>query len=620
MTDKKRIGRQGAKQKKIQKNLYDLICSRHYRPMRAKDIAVLLDVPKAGRKDMLLALDVLEAEKKIEVNSRGCYQKRINRNRLNISAGQEKGTARDADMTNGVHEHRKESGRETVTSAQLITESLTEMGIVQEFPRKVLDQADRCPDGPIDGDFYGRSDLRTQLCITIDGDDSRDFDDAVSLTREGSGYILGVHIADVTNYVQDGSALDREALRRGTSVYLPDRVIPMLPEKLSNGTCSLNEGEDRLTLSCIMKYDREGNLTQSKIIETVICSAHRMTYQEVDRIFEEKPRELMEKYADVVPMLFAMKELAEILTAGRASRGMIDFDFPETRFELSESGHPLRVYPKYPTPATRLIEQFMLSANETVAKTYADRQIPFLYRCHENPDEEKMERTLTLIREMGIPAEKKGKNIQPLEVRSIIQAADGTEKEKMIGMMLLRSMQQARYTPDDCRHFGLAAPYYCHFTSPIRRYPDLQIHRIIKDDLRGRLNERKTGYYRRILDDIGWKSSALERTAAEAERNAVKIKMAEYALDHIGEAYDAVISGVTEWGFYVQTPDTMEGLVHVSTLKDDFYHYEEERMCLIGKDSGRIFEMGQTVQVKLWNADIARHIIDFELMESKREE
>jgi ribonuclease R len=628
-----------AADKKRQRLIYDFICSKNYKPMRAKEIAFLLEVPKMKRKEFLQALSVLEAKSMIEVDEKGFWQKYTGEAAGSFrEAQQADDSAKDAlseGSDGGADSGRKRRGRRQNSGAQNsgrkrtvhsgepgadITEIVLAYGVPNEFPDRVLIQADKCPDGPIDADYAGRTDFRDKLIITIDGDDSKDLDDAVSLEKSGSNYILGVHIADVSNYVQASSALDKEALKRGTSVYLPDRVIPMLPRKLSNGVCSLNEGKDRLTLSCIMKIDAKGQTIESKIVESVICSSHRMTYTEVEKIIVDKDAELMSQYADVVPMLFDMKKLAEILRDMRKKRGMIDFDFPETKMELDEEGHPVKIYARSANTATRLIEQFMLSANETVAKRYADLQLPFLYRTHENPDDEKIEAVLVAVRNLGVNVTKKGQHITPGEVQAIISEVEGNPKEKMISSMILRSMQQARYAPENRGHFGLAAQYYCHFTSPIRRYPDLQIHRIIKDDLRGRLGDRKLGYYERILDDVAWKSSALERRSVEVEREADKLKMAEYVENHLGEVTEAVVTGVTEWGVYVQRPDTIEGLVHISALKGDYYEYNEETMQLVGRQSGRIFEMGQTLTVRTVRADKYRRIIDFALVTENDEE
>ena len=638
-------GQKQSRRKKDQKVLLDVIRSKNYQPMRAKDIAFLLEVPKPRIKDMMEALDSLVCEHKIRRDEEGRYEKAGigEEGAVDSARAFEKTDGRDRQQQIG-REQKERRGRNRASMTQIpsadtsiavrnairrldpddpasaLTEVVLEYGIPTEFPPKVLEQAARFPVTPQPSDMAGRLDLRSKLVITIDGDDSRDFDDAVSLDRDGSGYILGVHIADVTNYVAASSALDKEALRRGTSVYLADRVIPMLPEKLSNGVCSLNEGEDRLTLSCIVRMDREGNIRGSRIAESVICSSHRMTYSEVDRIFTENPPELREKYADVLPMLFDMRELAGKLEKQRHDRGMIDFDFPETKICLDEKGNPLKVYPAYPTVATRLIEQFMLTANEVVAKTYFDKQVPFLYRTHENPDDEKIENTLKLVHSMGIQAEKAGHHITPKEVQKIIGNVTGTPRESMVSSMLLRSMQQARYTPDNGGHFGLASRYYCHFTSPIRRYPDLQIHRIIKDDLHGNLSGRKISYYDRIMGDVAWKSSALERRSVEVERETNKIEMARYISDHLGEVTEAQVTGVTGWGIYVQRPDTIEGLIHVSTLKGDYYIFDENTMTLTGKTGGRVFEIGQTLRVRAIRADVRLRQIDFELAEENEGE
>ncbi|MEE0955703.1 MAG: ribonuclease R [Eubacterium sp.] len=614
-------------QKRREKLVLDLISSKNYRPMKEKEIADVLEIPKPLRKDLLHVLSVLEAQNLIEINSRGRYQRvrkygsydAIERDRTGDSpsagfSSQAREEGRKAvSLPMSLEERRKNS------AAEQITETIRAYGLPTQFTARELKQADNCRKPLNEKDFDGRLDLRGIAAITIDGDDSKDMDDAVSLNREGAYWNLGVHIADVSNYVQANSALDREALKRGTSVYLCDRVIPMLPKALSNGICSLVEGEDRLTLSCLMKIDRNGKIVDSKIRESVICSAHRMTYSVVNRILTEDVSELKKEYADIVPMLFEMKELSELLRKKRKERGAIDFDFPETKFRLDESGKPVEIYPNEVNAATKLIEDFMLAANETVAKTFFKKGAPFLYRTHEKPDRDKMENALAMVRKQGLPAEKNGQDITPAEVEKIIDLVRGTSNEALLSRLLLRSMKQACYTTECIGHFGLAAQYYCHFTSPIRRYPDLQIHRIIKDDLRGRLDDRKKADYNKRLDDVAWKSSALERRATEAERETNKMKMAEYALGHLGEEYDAVISGVTGWGFYVELPNTMEGLVHILTLTDDYYVFDEENCCLRGRKNGREFKLGQPVRVRLKSADIALKNIDFQLCENESE-
>ena len=481
-----------------------------------------------------------------------------------------------------------------------------------DFPEKVIHQADRVPDHVLESDFQGRMDLREWTVVTIDGEDAKDLDDGISLTKEGNIYHLGVHIADVTNYVQGGSALDREALRRGTSVYLVDRVIPMLPKRLSNGICSLNQGEDRLALSCLMDIDAKGRIVKYKIAETVICVDRRMTYTAVKQILEGD-KELRREYQELVPMFCHMKELSSILRANRTKRGSIDFDFPESKIYLDKMGRPVEIKAYEQNVATRIIEDFMLLANETVAREYCEREIPFLYRTHENPDMDKMEKVLTFIRNQDIPVHKSHEEITPLEIQEILAAIEGEASEPLISRLLLRSMKQARYTTGCSGHFGLAAKHYCHFTSPIRRYPDLQIHRIIKDDLRGRMREEKRVYYAQILEDVAVKTSMLERRAEEVERETVKLKKAEYMEMHMGQRFEGVVSGVTAWGMYVELPNTVEGLVHVSTMADDYYIFDEENYCLVGEESQRAYHLGDAVRVEVSGADLTSRSVDFVL-------
>ena len=483
-----------------------------------------------------------------------------------------------------------------------------------DFPVKVANQADRVPDHVIEGDFQGRMDLRNWTVVTIDGEDAKDLDDGISLTKDGNIYHLGVHIADVSNYVQGGSALDREALRRGTSVYLVDRVIPMLPRRLSNGICSLNQGEDRLALSCLMDIDAQGNVISHKIAETVICVDRRMTYTAVKKILEGDG-DLRREYQDFVPLFHHMKELSAILRKKRSNRGSIDFDFPESKVFLDEMGRPVEIKAYEQNVATKIIEDFMLLANETVAKEYCEREIPFLYRTHENPDSDKMEKVLTFIRNQDIPVHKSHEEITPLEVQEILNEIEGEPTEPLISRLLLRSMKQARYTTGCSGHFGLAAKHYCHFTSPIRRYPDLQIHRIIKETIRGRMNQEKKMYYAQILGDVADKTSTLERRAEEVERETVKLKKAEYMETRLGQNYEGIISGVTGWGLYVELPNTVEGLVHISTLMDDYYQFDEEAYCLVGEKTGHTYRLGQKVTVKVLQVDLSTKSIDFILKE-----
>lgn len=488
--------------------------------------------------------------------------------------------------------------------------------IPSEFPPKVITQAGRVPDHVLDADRDGRMDLTHLQTVTIDGEDAKDLDDAISLTKEGDIYHLGVHIADVSNYVQGGSALDKEALKRGTSVYLADRVIPMLPERLSNGICSLNQGEDRLTLSCLMDIDKNGQVIDHKIAETIIRVDRRMSYTQVRCILEDGDTEISREYADFVPMFFLMKELSELLRSRRHNRGSIDFDFPESKITLNGAGRAIDVQAYEANVATEIIEDFMLMANETVAKEYCQGEYPFVYRTHETPDPERVESLLTLLRNQGISVQKAGEEITPKEIQEIIESIQGLPNETMISRLTLRTMKQAKYTTQCSGHFGLAAEYYCHFTSPIRRYPDLQIHRIIRDNIRGRLQrEGKTEHYREILEHVAQQSSACERRAQEAERESDRLKKAEYMSYHLGEEFEGIISGVTAYGFYVELPNTVEGLVHVTSLRDDYYSYNEETYELSGELSHKVYHLGQKVRVRVADADALKRTVDFTVVE-----
>ncbi|MDO4647928.1 MAG: ribonuclease R [Eubacteriales bacterium] len=487
-------------------------------------------------------------------------------------------------------------------------------GLPEEFPEKVSKQADRVPDKISEADCNGRKDLRSVQMVTIDGEDAKDLDDAVSLSKEGNIWHLGVHIADVSNYVQGGSALDREALKRGTSVYLPDRVIPMLPKRLSNGICSLNAGEDRLALSCLMDLNEQGEMVSYEIAETVIRVDRRMSYHEVCEILENKIDR--EPYGDLVSMFLNMKELSDAIRRNRHSRGSIDFDFPEAKIILNEAGKAIDVVPYEANDATRIIEDFMLQANETVAREYCKEGLPFVYRTHEEPDPEKMESLLTLLRNQGIPVEKKGQDVTPKEVQQILEQIADLPNEAQISRLTLRTMKQAKYTQECSGHFGLAAKYYCHFTSPIRRYPDLQIHRIIKDRLRGRLErEGRTENYRGMLDQVCQQSSMCERRAQEVEREADKMKKAEYMSWHLGERFTGIISGVTGWGLYVELPNTVEGLVPIGSLRDDYYIFDQETSELIGEHTGRVYRLGEKVTVLAEYANVQEKTVDFILVE-----
>lgn len=494
-------------------------------------------------------------------------------------------------------------------------------GIPSEFPEKVMKQAQRVPDHVLDADRDGRLDLRHLQTVTIDGEDAKDLDDAISLTKEGDIYHLGVHIADVSNYVQYNSALDREALKRGTSVYLADRVVPMLPERLSNGICSLNQGEDRLALSCLMDINEKGKVVSHQIAETVINVNERMCYTDVKNILEDTDEEAKKRYDALIPMFFMMKELSGILRNSRHHRGSIDFDFPESKIILNAAGKAIDVKPYEANVATKIIEDFMLMANETVAQEYCTEEIPFVYRTHDNPDPEKVESLLTLLHNQGVKIQKAKEEISPKEIQQIIESIEGLPNEAMISRLVLRSMKQAKYTTECSGHFGLAAKYYCHFTSPIRRYPDLQIHRIIKDNLRGRLmREGRTEHYAEILDEVARQSSVCERRADEAERESDKLKKAECMSYHLGEEFEGIISGVTGWGLYVELPNTVEGLVHVNTLRDDYYVFDQESYELRGEMTKKVYKLGDKVRVRVADADKMLKTVDFELVSDIRDD
>ena len=483
-----------------------------------------------------------------------------------------------------------------------------------EFSEKQLRQAERCPDHVLDSDFEGRRDLRDWQLVTIDGPDAKDLDDAVSLTEHPDGYTLGVHIADVSNYVQESSQLDREALRRGTSVYLADRVIPMLPEALSNGICSLNAGEDRLALSVIMELDRGGRVTAHEIVESVIRVGERMSYPDVQNILEENYPDLCRRYEAYVPLFRRMETVSALIRKRRMKRGAIDFDFPEAKIELDEKGIPTAILPENATVATRIIEDFMLTANETVAAEYRKRALPFLYRVHGEPDPDKVEELIAFVRKNGVEIDKKKQKITPREIQQALLRIKGQPGEALISRVILRTMQQACYDVTPRGHFGLAAKDYCHFTSPIRRYPDLQIHRIIRDDLHGRLNDRKIGHYREILPDVARQTSMTERRAQNVERETEKLKKCQYMLSHIGEIFDGVISGVTGWGLYVELPNTVEGLVSVSGMCDDDYSFDEEKRAMTGRLSRRSYTLGDPVRVRVQGGDLRTRTIEFELI------
>lgn len=702
---------------KRKKRIYDFICDEFYVPMKLKELAILLQVPKEQRRELKAIMDALEAEGKVHVSKKGkyikgeakhlvgTYQSHMRGFGFVVVEGEEEDIFISEDDTNGAFhgdqvevtikampngkrregkivrilshgttrlvgyfqknknfgfvvpdnqrfvkdvfvplerskgavtghkvvveltkyggEHKKPEGKIVEIIGHVNDPGTDIMSIVKgydlpiEFPEKVLNQAERVAKEVSTADMAGRMDIRDWQMVTIDGEDAKDLDDAISLTKEGENYKLGVHIADVTNYVQEKSALDREAYKRGTSIYLVDRVIPMLPHRLSNGICSLNAGEDRLALSCIMTINDKGNVVDYKIAETVICVDRRMTYTSVKKILEEQDEEACRQYEEFVPMFQMMEKVARILREKRKKRGSIDFDFPETKIVLDEQGKPMDLKPYDRNVATKIIEDFMLIANETVAEHYFWQEIPFVYRTHEQPDEEKIQKLAVFINNFGHSMHIANHAVRPKEIQKLLAKVEGTTEEALISRLALRSMKQAKYTPENTGHFGLATTYYCHFTSPIRRYPDLQIHRIIKEDLRGRMNEKRREHYGKLLPEVTKQCSERERLAEEAERETIKLKKVEYMQEHIGEVFEGVISSITKWGIYVELPNTIEGLVHVTNMRDDHYDYVEDRFEMVGEHTRNVYKLGQTVYIAATGTDRLSRTIDFELVEKE---
>ena len=488
----------------------------------------------------------------------------------------------------------------------------------EDFPPSVLNSALDIEDFITEDEIKGRLDLRNVKMVTIDGEDAKDLDDAVSIERlENGNFKLGVHIADVTHYVKERSVIDKEAFKRATSVYLIDRVIPMLPKKLSNGICSLNPKVDRLTLSCIMEVNRQGKVVNHTIAQSVIKTNERMTYTDVTKILRDNDVELIERYKDLVDDFKVMEELCKILRKKRLDRGAIDFDFEECKIILDEKGKPIDIKPYERAIANRMIEEFMLLANETVAEHMEKLKVPFVYRIHENPDAEKLEKFKAFIYNLGYNDITWGEEVNPKALQRVLDKFKGENEETIISTLLLRSMMQARYSPECAGHFGLAADYYCHFTSPIRRYPDLQIHRIIKEYLNKELTENRSKKLVSIVDSAAKQSSEMERVAQEAEREVDDLKKAEYMKDRIGEIFEGMISSVTGFGAFVELPNTIEGLVHITSFRDDYYIYDEDRLILIGERNKKIYRLGDKLKVLCSKVDILSREIYFEIVEDK---
>lgn len=492
-------------------------------------------------------------------------------------------------------------------------------GLPEEYPDEVMVQAESVSDEVQESEKAGRQDFRDLMTVTIDGEDAKDLDDAITLTKEGNIYHLGVHIADVSQYVTEGSALDKEALKRGTSVYLVDRVIPMLPHKLSNGICSLNQGVDRLALSCMMDINEKGDVVEHTICESVINVTRRMSYTSVHKIVEEEDEQERSEYKELIPMFELMYELADILRARRDKKGSIDFDFPEAKIILDEKGTPLEVKEYERTKANRIIEEFMLAANQTVAEEYFWREIPFVYRTHESPDMEKIQNLSLFIENFGYTLKIKEDEIHPKEIQKLTRSIAGKPEEGLIGRLALRSMKQARYTTECEGHFGLAMKYYCHFTSPIRRYPDLQIHRIIKESLRGGMKEKRAEHYKRILPEVAEQASALERRAEEAEREVDKMKKAEYMEQFVGESFEGIISGLTTWGIYVELPNTIEGMIRVADIPGDYFYYDDDLHRMVGEHTGIVYKLGEPLKIIVAGVDRLTHTVDFVMYQEDEE-
>ncbi|WP_203334284.1 ribonuclease R [Planococcus beigongshangi] len=489
-------------------------------------------------------------------------------------------------------------------------------GIEIEFPQTVLDEANAVPDEIDPQDVEGRRDLREEAIVTIDGADAKDLDDAVQVLKlEDGTYKLGVHIADVSHYIKEGSEMDREAYDRATSVYLTDRVIPMIPHRLSNGICSLNPNVDRLTLSCEMIFNDQGEVLSHEIFQSVIRTSARMTYTDVYEILEQDNQELKEKYSALVPMFEKMKELAEILRTKRMRRGAIDFDFKESKVLVDEDGNPIDVVVRERTVSERLIEEFMLAANETVAEHFHRMEVPALYRIHEDPKPEKLQRFFEFVTNFGIVVKGTGNQVHPRALQEIVESVAGKPEEPVVSTMMLRSMQQAKYSAESLGHFGLSTEFYTHFTSPIRRYPDLIIHRLIRTYLIEKdLSKSTIMHWEANMDDIATHTSERERRAVEAERDTDALKKTQFMADKIGEEFTGIVSSVTNFGLFIELPNTIEGLVHVSNMTDDFYRFDDRQMMMIGERSNRQFRIGDEVEIKVIGVKPEESAIDFEIV------
>ena len=496
-----------------------------------------------------------------------------------------------------------------------ILEIVYQHNIPTEFPEEVMEQVAQIPDYVTPKERVGHRDLTDQQLVTIDSIESKDLDDAVTAWKLPNGnFHLGVHIADASHYVRPKTPLDKEAFERGTSVYLTDRVIPMLPPKLSNGICSLNPKVERLAMSCEMEITPEGQVIKHEIFPSVIKTTERMTYVAINKILESHDEKMMARYQDLVPMFETMHELHKILVKMRKRRGAIDFEYPEAKIIVDEAGHPTDIQIRERGISERMVESFMLAANETVAAHYNKLHVPFVYRIHENPEEDKIKNFFEMLSGLGIEVTGKADAVSPKMLQNILKKVAGKPEEQMVQTMMLRSMQQAKYAPTPVGHFGLGAEDYTHFTSPIRRYPDLMVHRLI----RYYEDHGKNNDYQEKLPEITTHSSEMERRAIDAERDTDAMKKAEYMADHVGEEFDAVVSSVTKFGMFIALPNTVEGLIHISELQGDFYVFLEKQLALVGRRTKRTFRIGQPVRVKLTNVNVEQKEIDFSLLDADK--
>ncbi|MBM7571037.1 ribonuclease R [Aquibacillus albus] len=492
-------------------------------------------------------------------------------------------------------------------------------GIAVEFPEEVLDHAANTPESITEEEIANRRDLRDEMIVTIDGADAKDLDDAVTVKKLDNGnYKLGVYIADVTYYVEEDSPIDKEAADRATSVYLVDRVIPMIPHRLSNGICSLNPQVDRLTLGCEMEISPDGEVVEHEIFQSVIKTNERMTYKDVNKILVDKDEEVIDRYKDLVPMFQDMENLAAVLRKKRFGRGAIDFDFKEAQVLVDDEGKATDVVLRERSVAERLIEEFMLAANETVAEHFHWMDVPFIHRIHEDPEPSKLQHFFEFIANLGYVVKGTSNEVHPQALQKVLDEVQGEQEELIISKLMLRSMKQAKYDPNSIGHFGLATDFYTHFTSPIRRYPDLIVHRLIRTYLVNKqLDEKTQQHWKEKMPDIARHSSEKERAAVDAERETDDLKKAEYMQDKIGEEFDGVISSVTNFGLFVELPNTVEGLVHVSYLTDDYYYFDERSYAMIGERTGNIFRIGDATTVKVANVNLEERVIDFEIVGMK---